>query len=165
MTLGGGRTLGPHSIVLVPAACRGLSSLKEGLGQYNRPMDILGQDYDFLEASKKSGNIAVPGNMATTEEMDTFDVVPALESEDAGGEVAGDLQHGSSDDGRQVATAAGVETSGDRMTSADQETPPAADLLRRRRDEAIQTFMAVERAFNSKLLEGKFKDSLEVLAA
>ena len=173
--------VGPSSSVLACSASRGLYNLKEGFRQYNRPINLIktyevsgvqgmrfvdmGQGDDFLEASKKGGDIAVPGNVATTEEMDTFDVVPALESEEVGGEVAENLQHGSSDDGRQVATAAGVETPGDGMTSAGQETPPAADLLRRRRDEAIQTFTAVERAFNSKLLEGKFKDSLEVLAA
>ena len=66
--------------------------------------------------------------MDTVLKMDTFSVVPALES-DAGGEVAGDLQRGSSDDGREDATATGGEAQDGRLGSADLETPPAADLL------------------------------------
>ena len=102
--------------------------------------------------------------MDTVLKMDTFSVVPAQES-DAGGEVAGDLQRGSSDDGREDAIATGGEVQDGRLGSADLETPPAADLLQRRRDEAIQVFVAVEKAFDSKLLAGKFEDSLDVLAA
>merc|ERR1712030_273121 len=119
----------------------------------------MGQGNDFLEVSKKGGDIAVPGSMATGEEVDTFEEMPALEGEETGGEVAENVQP-STDNGRQVATATGVETSGNGLTSTGQVTPPVTDLLRRRQDEAIQTFTVVERAFNNKLLEGKFKDSL-----
>merc|ERR1712030_140846 len=100
----------------------------------------MGQGDDFLEASKKGGDIAVPGSMATGEEVDTFEEMPALEGEEVGGEVAENVQP-SSDDGRQVATAAGVETSGNGLTSTSQETPPAADLLQVRQDEAMRIFI------------------------
>ena len=44
--------LGPSSIVLVPAACRGLCSLKEGLRQYNRPIEVPGvQPYEVPGSS------------------------------------------------------------------------------------------------------------------
>ena len=102
--------------------------------------------------------------MDTVLKMDTFSVVPAQES-DAGGEVAEDLQRGSSDDGRKDAIATGGEVQGGRLGSADLETPPAADLLLRRRNVAIQVFEAVDKAFDKKLLAGGFEDSLDVLAA
>ena len=87
----------------------------------------MGQGDDFLEASKKGGDIAVPGS----EEVDTFEEMPALEGEETGGEVAENVQP-STDDGRQVATATGVETSGNGSTSTGQVTPPVADLLQAR---------------------------------
>ena len=82
--------VGPNSSVLACSASRGLYNLKEGFRQYNRPNNLIktievsgvqgtrfvdmGQGDDFLEASKKGGDIAVPGS----EEVDTFEEMPLL---------------------------------------------------------------------------------------
>ena len=47
----------------------------------------MGQDSDSLEEVKEGGNIAVQEG----EEVDTFEEMPALESEEVGGEVAENL--------------------------------------------------------------------------
>ena len=67
------------------------------------------QTYDFLEPSKKIGNDdrdfqAVDPVL----KMDSFGMFPAQES-GAGGEVAEEVQQGSSDDGREEAMATGGE--------------------------------------------------------
>merc|ERR1712237_227881 len=121
----------------------------------------MGQGDDFLEASKKSGDIAVPRSMVTGEEVDTFEEMPALEGEETGGEVAENVQP-SSNDARQVATATGVETSGNGSTSTGQVTPPAADLLQARRDEAMRIFI-VRTAF--KLAEAQAAANRAQMAA
>ena len=66
------------------------------------------------------------------------------------------MQRGSSDDGREEAMATGGEVQGDRLGSADLETPPAATLLLRKRNAAIKVFVMVDKAFDSKLIVGEF---------